>query len=128
MSSGEPVTTPAFPGLWTEPDPLVVDQLTQNGVSAADRAVSAVMGQLVAGELPAAAVMGVAVRAAVRCLLANGLIMAVPAGEQPEWVLLDPPPPGSPSRWPWRQPDGTSNGDSSSSSGDGGEGKQDDFC
>lgn len=71
---------------WNEPDPDVLDRLTQHGCFAADRAAidAAQAGATAADQTRAG------VRAALRMLLANDLIEArLVAGD--EWVLLDPP-------------------------------------
>lgn len=74
---GPPVT-------WNEPDGDLLDKLTRKGTSAAD---SVAIGFAGTGAERTRA----SVRAALRMLLANGLITAVPSEEWPEYVAIDPP-------------------------------------
>jgi hypothetical protein len=73
------------PGDWREPDPGLLNQLADHGASAAHIPV------LSAGTATNARKTYVAVRAALRMLLANGLITAVPAEDWPEYLFIDPP-------------------------------------
>ena len=75
-----------LPDNWNEPDSDVLDYLTHNGTFAADSAVIA-LNPGATGHVKTKA----AVRAALRMLLANGLITAVPSEDRPEWVRIDAP-------------------------------------
>lgn len=74
-----------FPGTWTEPDGSLLDQLAHNGAPAADRVAIGFAGTQ-------AEKTRAVVRSALRTLLANGLITAVPPEAWPLYVMLDPPP------------------------------------
>lgn len=74
----------ALPGNWDEPDPELLDGLTRDGTFAADAAAMETVGT------PHDKTRA-AVRAALRMLLANGMITAVPKEDWPEWVQIDPP-------------------------------------
>jgi len=76
------------PWSWTEPDSALLAKLADHGASAAHIPV------MNAGTATGAQKTYVAVRAALRMLLANGLITAVPADEWPPYLMMDPPPPG----------------------------------
>lgn len=69
---------------WNEPDPTILDELTQHGCFAADQAV------LDGTSRTPAEHVRVAVRAALRMLLANGVITATPQTEWPEWWTSEP--------------------------------------
>lgn len=84
---------------WQEPDPEVLDWLARHGTAAADRpvidairtGVSSVRNPDGSTQPPTGAELtAVGVRAAIRCLLANGLIQAA-APDPGGYVLLDPP-------------------------------------
>lgn len=70
---------------WDEPDPAVLDRLTRTAMSAADTAV------ISAGPGSPHDMVKTGVRAALRCLLANGIITAVPQEDWPEYVRVDAP-------------------------------------
>lgn len=69
---------------WNDPDPEVLDRLTHNAVFAADTVVIGMSGT---GHEKTKA----GVRAAIRMLLANGLVSAVPLDEWPEYIRIDVP-------------------------------------
>lgn len=74
------MTSPGRP--WNEPDAELLAELVRTGALAVP--------------MPEPGMLGVdrdvaAVRAAVRCLLANGLVTAAPRESWPEWITLDPP-------------------------------------
>lgn len=72
---------------WTEPDPVILDEITQQGCFAADEAIlSGGRGATAAGQTR------IGVRAALRMLLANGIITVTPRDEWPEWVASGPGP------------------------------------
>lgn len=77
---------------WNEPDAPVLDQLTSHGSAAADMVAIGFSGT-------GAERTKASVRAALRMLLANGLIAAVPEDDWPPYVVLDPPG-GQPERAP----------------------------
>lgn len=88
-----------LPGDWNEPDRELLDRLTRTAMFAADeeamkpgppsRSFRNPDGSH-PPETPHERTVRV-VRAALRMLLANGLVAAVPPEECPEWVVLDPP-------------------------------------
>jgi hypothetical protein len=80
------MTMPGFPDNWNEPSAALLDQLTHNAVFAADSAIIA-LDRDATGHVKTKA----AVRAAVRMLLANGLVTAVPQEDWPEYVRIDAP-------------------------------------
>ena len=87
-----------LPGSWNEPDGEVLDRLARNAMFAAD-------GEAMRPGPPSRVRnpdgsqqgetgherTGRVVRAALRMLLANGLVIPVAPGEWPEYVVLDPP-------------------------------------
>jgi hypothetical protein len=75
-----------FPGNWKEPSGDLLDQLTRHGASGADLAVIGSAGTQ-------AEKTRAAIRSALRLLLANGLIAAVPPEDWPPYVVLDAPGP-----------------------------------
>lgn len=78
-----------FPGPddWREPEAELLEILADHGASAAHIPVMNAAYATGAGRTL------VAVRAALRVLLANGLITAVPMEDWPEYLLMDPPGP-----------------------------------
>jgi hypothetical protein len=74
-----------YPGNWNEPDGELLDKLTRHGKAAADTVVIGMPGASGSEKTRAG------VRAALRLLLANGLVTAVPAEQWPEYVTIDPP-------------------------------------
>lgn len=90
--------TTELPGTWNEPDAQVLDRLLHNAMFAASgesmrpgppSRIPGPDGRPM-GETPHEHTKRV-VRAALRMLLANGLVQPVAAEEWPEWVVLDPP-------------------------------------
>jgi hypothetical protein len=87
-----------FPGNWDEPAAKVLERLMNNAMFAADsEALKKGPPSRIRnpdgsqqGETPHERTTRV-VRAALRMLLANGLITALPPEEWPEYVILDPP-------------------------------------
>lgn len=72
---------------WIEPDEGLLNALTRVGTLAADHAVAAERRAIaIPVERDRAAIRG-----ALRCLLANGMITATPMETWPEWKLIDPP-------------------------------------
>jgi hypothetical protein len=72
---------------WNEPDSELLDKLTRNGKLAADRVVIGIGSNSTQSERTR-----IAVRAALRMLIANGIITVSPIEQWPNLVLLDPPP------------------------------------
>lgn len=83
MSAGEE-SHPAQLAGWEEPDGQDLDELARYGALAADLAVIGFQGT-------GAQRTRIAVRAALRMLLANGLVTAVPAQDRPGYVQLAAP-------------------------------------
>jgi hypothetical protein len=91
---------PGLPGTWNEPDTEVLEQLTHNAMFAADDEAmkpgppSSIRNPDGSrqGETPHEHTTRV-VRAALRMLLANGLVTAAAPEDWPEWAVLDPPGP-----------------------------------
>jgi hypothetical protein len=83
---------PGLPGNWDEPDSGLLNELERHGAGAADPVMIRFSGGTPAERTRAA------VRAALRMLLANGLVTAVPMEDWPAYVILDPPGPT------WTQP------------------------
>jgi hypothetical protein len=87
-----------LPGTWNEPDTELLDGLTHNAMFAASgEAMKPGPPSSIRtpdgwqqGETPHEHTKRV-VRAALRMLLANGLITVTPADKRPKWVVLDPP-------------------------------------
>ena len=87
-----------LPGEWNEPDGEVLGQLTHDAMFAADaEAMKPGVPSRIRnpdgsrqGETPHEHATRV-VRAALRMLLANGLVIAAPQDERPEWIVIDPP-------------------------------------
>lgn len=90
--------TTGLPGTWNEPDGEVLRRLTRDAMFAASgEAMKPGPPSRIRdpdgrqqGETPHEHTKRV-VRAALRMLLANGLITVTPPEERPEWVVLDPP-------------------------------------
>jgi hypothetical protein len=72
-----------LPG-WAEPDSDVLGELARHAARAASIAV-------INSTATQAGKIRTAVRAALRVLLANGLITATPAADWPKYVMIDPP-------------------------------------
>lgn len=87
-----------LPGGWNEPDPEVLDQLTRWATFAADSAVIDSFGQVSSVPTPDgrtqpltdAEKSNIAVRAAIRALLANGLIQATIPEDGDVWFAPGP--------------------------------------
>lgn len=98
QSTGRSSMPTGLPGTWREPDSDLLDQLTHHAMFAAD---SEAMKPGVPSRIrnPDGSQQGETshehttrvTRAALRMLLANGLVIAVAPLEWPEWVVLDPP-------------------------------------
>ena len=73
-------------GTWVEPDPEVVEYLWHSAIFAADAAISKIFKDP-AEHMPSYRT-DMAVRAAIRMLLANGMITAA---DRPDWVRVDAP-------------------------------------
>jgi hypothetical protein len=87
-----------LPGTWNEPDTELLDGLARHATRAADtEALKAAPRSRIPG--PSGLPQGETghertarvVRAAVRMLLANGLVAAVPVEDWPEYVVIDAP-------------------------------------
>lgn len=78
--------TTELPGTWNEPDTEVLDQLTRLSTFSADTAVCRLPADTVGTVKTEAAVRG-----ALRMLLAQGIITAVPRDDWPQHVRIDAP-------------------------------------
>lgn len=79
--------------MWADPDPAALDWLAVQGVRAAGPVLGQRQGAAVAAgrQLAQSECTDIVVRAALRCLLANGLIRAVPSRDWPDLIMLDVP-------------------------------------